>query len=71
MTENLLIPQRMLYQIPGDGDQEGGCVCVKERDRETHGSKDTKMEGQSGVEEKKVIRSSRIAHFTFTQDQQS
>ena len=85
MTENLLIPQRMLYQIPEDSmcmkiDKEGKgsvsihvyvclCQCV-ETDRQTdrHGDKETKkMEGQSGIEEKKMIKRSRIDYFTFAQ----
>lgn len=32
-----------------------------------HGDKETMIEGQSGVREKKVIRSFRIEYFTFTQ----
>lgn len=55
------------------------CVCVYECVRcvylcegkgqtNRHGDKETKkMEGQSGVKEKKVIKSSRISYFTFTQ----
>lgn len=44
-------------------------ICVKESDRQTDTERQRrqKMEGQSGVKEKKVIKSSRIAYFTFTQ----
>lgn len=80
MTENLLIPQRMLYQIPGDSmykkrDKEGkGCVsirvCVRacESDRQTWRQRDKKngrAEQSKGKE--KWLKSYRIAKFTFTQ----
>lgn len=45
------------------------CVCVsvyiEVTDRQ--GDKETKIEGQSGVKEKRVIKRFRKAHFTFTQ----
>lgn len=59
MTENLLIPQRMLYQIPGDSmcmkiDKEGKesvsvhvCMCVYLcKDRQTWRQRDKKWRGR-------------------------
>lgn len=65
MTENLLIPQRMLYQIPAPQTKERQ-VCprrvgVKERaggGGQAQRQRDQK-EGQRGIKEKKVNRSPR------------
>lgn len=59
MTENLLIPQRMLYQIPVPKKTPERhvcprCVCVKESRRT--GMEKNEQKRQHAVEEKKVIK---------------
>lgn len=76
MTENLLIPQRMLYQTPGDytvtsKEEPGECACKGKEACPRHGDMKTTMEVQRGAERKrkwlKDAEKCRGADFTSTQ----
>lgn len=76
MTENLLIPQRMLYQTPGDyrvtsKEEPGKRACKGKKACPRH-DEDHDGGAEGSREEKKVIKRCRKckgADFTFTQRQ--